>query len=1355
MFDNVVNWLVDTGAPPNVLSWNTYQKIDDDIKPTLRRTEADLRAADGNPLTLYGVIDIDVHIAGKLFTIPVMVADIGNLDGILGMQFLEDENCIIDINRGRLMLGNIEVFMHRHETSECCRIRLAESQTIPPYSEHVIIGQIDQKRWHETSSIGSVDPVASFVKNTGLFVSRAIVDTTKPKFAMTCTNFRDEPVHIEKGTTVALLQSIQEIYHISNLSSEVHVKKNIDIEDFPEHLRDMITRASEGLNDENLNKMYDLLFRNQAAFVGADGKLGKTHLTKHSINTGNARPIKCRPYRPALKQKQIIENQIEEMLQNGQIEPSESPWAAPVVLITKKDGSPRFCVDYRLLNSATVKDTYPLPNIHDCIDSLSGAKWFSTLDLASGYWQCEVEELDRPKTAFVTHKGLYQFNVLPFGLTNAPATFERLMERIMNGLQWDRCLIYLDDIIVYGKTFDEASDNLQCVLTRIQEAGLTLKPKKCDFFKEQVSFLGHLVSSEGVKCEPDKINAVKNWPTPKTVTDVRSFLGFTNYYRRFIESYSHTASPLTALTEKGKRFDWTQACVTAFEQMKTKLTEAPVLAYPEKDSQYILDTDASNLGIGAVLSQVQNGTERVIAYASKALSATQKKYCTTYRELLAVVVFVKHFRHYLLGQEHIIIRTDHNSLRWLMNFKDVEGMVGRWLLSLQPYNFVIQHRRGVDHGNADGLSRQIPIPVKRRRRCGREECFECPTGSASRICAIQAVPRGPTKHNNHSSITTHSGGSSDLLMANSMVSDTQEQYADATGASIDSGVVNEDSNWMNNWSQTDLKDMQHKDEAINKVLNWKAEERVCPGRLELLAESSEVRDLCSMWKSLEVHNGVLYRRWYTKHLKQLHFQLVAPTEIREEILKSLHNNITAGHLGTKRTLKNIRHRFFWPRCKDDVNRWCLQCTTCAQIKPGPGYRAKLTQFPVRHKLDRIALDILGELPETENGNKYVLVVSDYYTKWTHAMAMPDQTAQTVADKLAVEFIAYLGTPKTIHTDQGRNFESKLFASVCDLLGIEKTRTTPYHAQSDGQVERWNRTIQQMLKAFVNDNRDDWDDHLPYLCMAYRATPHESTGCSPNLMMFGEENNMPIDVMVGGPPTTELDTPCPIEYVEWLRGSLKNAYAYANKQLGVNAKRQKQYYDLKAKPHTYHEGSLVWRWYPPISRGKLSKGWAGPYKVIKCPSPIHCVIKKMPDDAGVRVHIDSLKPYNGPIPEQWENVDNSNIDENGHADDNVDQNIDVNGSSIPSHDSSTPLNDSPTQSNDSPTQSNDSSTPLNDSPTQSNDSPTQSNDSSTPADELSDTDELREFSTEGSKSLSPVNRRGPGKRVIRKPVRFSP
>ena len=323
-----------------------------------------------------------------------------------------------------------------------------------------------------------------------------------------------------------------------------------------------------------------------------------------------------------------------------------------MVIVNKKDGSPRFCLDYRKLNAATKKDAFPLPRIDDALDQLAFRKYFCALDLASGYFQLPMHQKDSHKTAFITHEGLYEWLVLPMGLANSPATFQRCMAQVLKGLIPNSCLAYLDDIIVFGNDFQDTMRNLELVLDRLRQANLKLKPKKCRVFQSEVAYLGHIVSQQGIQTDPKKVESVKNWPTPTDAKDVRSFLGIASYYRKFIPNFTTIASCLTRLTEKDVKFQWGDEEIKSFEELKQHLISSPILSFPMDKGRFIVDTDASNFGIGAVLSQIQNGQEKVIAYASKSLSKSQRRYCTTKRELLAVVHFLGvTFHHYLIGEE--------------------------------------------------------------------------------------------------------------------------------------------------------------------------------------------------------------------------------------------------------------------------------------------------------------------------------------------------------------------------------------------------------------------------------------------------------------------------------------------------------------------------------------------------------------------------------------------------------------------------------------------------------------------------------------------------------------------------------
>ncbi|CAK1586146.1 unnamed protein product [Parnassius mnemosyne] len=419
---------------------------------------------------------------------------------------------------------------------------------------------------------------------------------------------------------------------------------------------------------------------------------------------------------------------IEGMVKDGVIEPSSSPWCSPVVLVKKKDGSMRFCVDYRRLNDVTKKDSYPLPRIDDTLDMLTGVKWFSTQDLKSGYWQVEIYPKDKEKTAFSTGKGLWQFKVMPFGLCNAPATFERLMELVLNGLIGDDCLVYLDDTIIVGRTFEDHLQNLERVLMKIQSANLKFSPKKCSLLKRQVSFLGYVVSEEGIRTDPEKIAAVKDWPVPKDKTKVRAFLGFCSYYRRFMKNFADIAKPLHRLTEEKRHFCWDESCNITFQELKNRLCKTPILGYPDAGKEFIIDRDASDIGLGGVWSQRNGDQEIVIAYFSKSFSKPERNYCITRRELLAVVKSLQHFSKYLLGRK-FHLRTDHAALKRLLQFKNPEGQVARWIELLQEYDFVIEHRSGKSHGNADALS---------RRTCP-EDCMHCTRQEGKEVVSVRIL----------------------------------------------------------------------------------------------------------------------------------------------------------------------------------------------------------------------------------------------------------------------------------------------------------------------------------------------------------------------------------------------------------------------------------------------------------------------------------------------------------------------------------------------------------------------------------------------------------------------------------------
>ncbi|GJT55617.1 putative reverse transcriptase domain-containing protein [Tanacetum coccineum] len=414
-----------------------------------------------------------------------------------------------------------------------------------------------------------------------------------------------------------------------------------------------------------------------------------------------AEPISKALYRMAPVELKELKEQLQEMLENGFIRPSVSPWGAPVLFVKKKDGSMRLCIDYRELNRITIRNRYPLPRIDDLFDQLQGAKYFSKIDLRSGYHQLRVREQDISKTAFRTRYGHYEFLVMPFGLTNAPAVFMDLMNRIFHEYLDKFVIVFIDDILVYSKSEEEHERHLRIVLEILRQKKLYAKFSKCEFWLQQVAFLGHIVSADGIIMDPSKVEAITKWPRPTTVTEVRSFLGLAGYYRRFVEGFSRLALPLTQLMRKGEKFVWTDERQESFEELKRRLVSAPILTLPSGSGGFQIYSDASKKGLGCVL--MQHG--KVIAYASRQLKPYEVNYPTHDLELAAVVFALKIWRHYMYG-EACDIFTDHKSLKYIFTQRELNMRQRRWLELLKDYDTNIQYHPGKANVVADALSRK-------------------------------------------------------------------------------------------------------------------------------------------------------------------------------------------------------------------------------------------------------------------------------------------------------------------------------------------------------------------------------------------------------------------------------------------------------------------------------------------------------------------------------------------------------------------------------------------------------------------------------------------------------------------------
>lgn len=602
-----------------------------------------------------------------------------------------------------------------------------------------------------------VEPIASPLPG-GLLVVNTVTKPTAGQMFTRVVNFKDEDVWLSPRTRIGVFHVADRVQNpthkveISRISvNEAEVTLNSDKARQTKAASCPIDLTDVNCTPKEKEELRQLLLKHADVFVQEGDELGYTETYKHRIPTTDDVPVSQPFRRIPPTQYQEVKEHIQKLLEDDIIQESHSPYASPVVIVRKKDGSMRLCVDYRKLNVKTVRDAFPLPRIEESLDAVGNAKWFSTLDLASGFNQVAMDPADRHKTAFITPFGLYEYNRMPFGLTNAPATFSRLMQRCLNELIFQILLVYLDDIIVYSETFKDHLDRLDRVFVRLKEHGLKLKPTKCCFLRERVTYVGHQLSADGVSPDPDKVTAVAEWKVPASVKELRSFLGFAGYYRRFVSGFAQIAGPLHELVNSclhelktGKRLTipfvnrWNEACQTAFEVLREKLTTAPVLAFPDFSKPFRLETDASQEGLGAVLSQEHDGKYRVIAYASRRLRPTERNmdnYSSMKLEFLALKWAVtEKFRSYLLGAEFEVL-TDNNPLSHLETAK-LGAVEQRWASQLALFNFKITYKPGKNNQNADALSR---MPSKLQRVTEQPKAAAISTNSVTTTFATLAM----------------------------------------------------------------------------------------------------------------------------------------------------------------------------------------------------------------------------------------------------------------------------------------------------------------------------------------------------------------------------------------------------------------------------------------------------------------------------------------------------------------------------------------------------------------------------------------------------------------------------------------
>lgn len=1232
-----VKCLLDTGSNVSTLAESFFRgKLhggDKDMHSTMKWLK--ITAANKLPLPYLGYVELDIQVMGV--TIPgcgfLIVRDQngGEADnsppGIIGMNIAQRCKQLILAEFDNALGGTLDpdwrvAFTKVHEAAligPTSTVRVAgKSKTLISAASVTTIQVRVHKEPPHANGVMIFEP-GSMPLPGGLVLVPTAVSSSKCVFPVQVLNLASEDVWLPPKTRLGVLSQGHKVE--SNSCKVEFQRVSDDHEEVTVHVRSMtevqgdgdlpcpVDRVQMGGTPAQQVGLQALLRQYADVFAMSDNDLGYTDLVKHEIPVTDDIPVTQVYRRIPPNQFEEVREHISGLLKKGVIRESSSSYASPVVLVRKSDGSLRLCVDYRRLNAKTQRDAFPLPRIEESLDALCRAQVFSTIDLASGYHQVAVHEKDRHKTAFVTPFGLYEYLRMPFGLCNAPATFQRLMQAVMGELVFQIVLVYLDDLLVYSDTFESHLTRLETVFRRLREAGLKIKVEKCHFLQPEVRFLGHLVSAQGIGPDPDKVSAVVQWPVPNTVKELRSFLGFCSYYRRFIAGFSKVAGPLHDIvnecTAKGRGSQskelfqglWSSECQQAFEHLKGELTRAPNLGYADFTLPFVLETDASSWGLGAVLYQYQGGKKTVIAYASRRLRGAERNdrnYSSRKLELLALKwAVVEKFRGYLLGSQFTIL-TDNNPLCHL-NTAKLGAVEQRWVAQLAVFSFKVLYRPGRCNTAADALSRRPGLEDK------EVETEDAEYDDCVAICNA-----------------LHVGTAVELDLAKS-----RPVPAELTEGEISSEQGLGNTPTFPGYTREELCHFQETDPSLSVLKRfWQAKRK--PSVREKRGLPRQVQSLLKQWGKIKECEGLLYRVVDDASLGECQ-QMLIPACLVEQVLQSVHDNM--GHQGIERTLGLLKPRCYWPGMHDAVETWVKNCHRCVLSKmPQPKIRAAWTPFLATRPLEVVAVDFTTLEPATD-GRENVLVVTDVFTKFSQAFPTRDQKAETTAKILLKEWFLKYGVPQRLHSDQGRNFESAVMAELCRLYGVRKSRTTPYHPQGNPQCERFNRTIHDLLRSLPPDKKRKWPEHLPELVYAYNVTPHSSTGYSPYFMLFGTQPFLPVDALLGREPDKDPESNWLSIHKERLQDAHARAREYAEKKAAERTLRHEN--DVYCPEIAI--GQNVYLRHRPAGRNKIQDAWAPEVHVVKDVQGTTFVVEPIEGGAPRRIHRADIRPCPLPTP----------------------------------------------------------------------------------------------------------------------------
>ena len=1159
--DFPVHTLFDTGSQVSLINKFAYLKMP--CRPRITPVNLTVSAANGSHLKIIGQANFTIGIGSKRMTRPLLVVDGLQTDCIIGSDTMGEERISIDVASKRLRL----------EAAHTASLRVAKRITLEPKTEKVIYGVCNMLTYSDQNVY--VSPLLH--SPADVHVAPCIVkDSIDGKYPILLTNVSDRSITIPRGAAIAALEAtpsktsalLPEVFHVSALAADaLHARRTpahsplfpaeqVDFSAIPlEHRSAYLALLTEFLDIFSVNP----------------DDVGHCTVIKQKITLKDPNKVACTPaYRLPHHLKEIAIKYVDKLLAAGIIRKSTSPFCSPLMLVRKPGadiaGKPIMeqyrCVhDLRNLNKNVVFDAYPLRNLVELLDEVASNKIWTIIDLSQGFWSQELDEGSKQYTAFgIPGKGHYEYNRSVQGLCNSSAAFQRLLDHVLAGVP--NSYVYIDDVIACNMTHKEHLLTLRQIFTRFRKFNLKCRLSKLQLGAAEVNYLGYNVTRDhGIRAGKAKIEAVAAWPPPKTVTEIKQFLGLASFFRRTIHNFASIASPLTRLTRKDATWrggELPPPALTAFRALQRALCSRPCLTPVNYDKEFIVTVDAaSNTGFGAILSQIgDDGVERPCAYASRSLSDKEVGAASYFAEHQSMLWACRHFKPYLTGR-HFTLRTDHKPLLTLNRAQgQTLGRIYAELEEFLPYSVVFLKGSVMP---ADGLSRlsthKTPMP----------------DAAAAAAAATQVA-----SHVESPSLTISPDQLYNLQR--------QDMYCKALACYLRFGVYPTSPSYK---------------------------------RFVLLLRSSAC-----------LKQGIIYIQ-----IRDQSFAL-APYALRETLMHLCHDNKLSGHFSSLKTFQRVRTSWYWPNMRAEIDHYCRSCHVCNTVNRAPNtFPTPLEPLPPIFKFNqRVSIDLLGPLTRSASGNKYLCVMTDYYSKLANIVAIKDKTAETVAQAFTHGWITQHGCPEQLLSDQGKEFANKVFTELCKELDIQHTFSSPGHPRSNGLCERMNRTLLAYYRKYL-ESHPDWEPLLPSLIFSYNTAVHSSTGYTPFFLAF---NRLP-----SLPHAFTMPNDAPLYRDDVLAQNLRLLQDTRTKMASIlhdAYKAQELQFNKRAREKIFHIGDQVYVTRPHSGQiqQKLQPNYTGPWLVTAiCPHNNYYLTMPSKAKRPITVHADRMKLI--PFTRQtWEN-----------------------------------------------------------------------------------------------------------------------